>query len=297
MVAPHTLVRHVHPFLALAARGQNGSIGVDPRRRADERLWLLSPDGGAHVIDDVHQPPDRFGVESPTVVAGRGGVWNRSRIQSVEEGCIVAADFDVVYRLEIPDTANFRDATPVPYIEDNSASVSGCIERIAYYLELDSGSGLEWVYVSMDPFTLDATEIGLPQTEIPTALLFFNVGVEIGQIAFVIAAVALFFAGKSVLPVWRGMTFHQVLSWTQRPAAYVVGVLALNMEDGALHRILGPRTTSWLPAGTAEPTYRVPRLTPVPEMAMSWPCARDYPIKITSLCNSIQRAFTVPDVS
>ena len=102
MVAPHTLVRHVHPFLALAARGQDGPVGVDPRRRAGERLRLPSPDGGSHVIDDVHQPPDRSLVEPPTVVAGRCRIWNRARIQSVEEGCIVAAHFDVV---EHPSTA------------------------------------------------------------------------------------------------------------------------------------------------------------------------------------------------
>jgi hypothetical protein len=33
-------------------------------------------------------------------------------------------------------------------------------------------------------------EIGLPQTDIPLALLFFNVGVEIGQLAFIDAVVA-----------------------------------------------------------------------------------------------------------
>ena len=32
-------------------------------------------------------------------------------------------------------------------------------------------------------------ETGLPQTEIPTALLFFNLGVEAGQIIFVAAVV------------------------------------------------------------------------------------------------------------
>jgi hydrogenase/urease accessory protein HupE len=37
-------------------------------------------------------------------------------------------------------------------------------------------------------------EVGLPQADIPVALLFFNVGVEIGQIVFVIAAVAVFAA-------------------------------------------------------------------------------------------------------
>jgi hydrogenase/urease accessory protein HupE len=33
-------------------------------------------------------------------------------------------------------------------------------------------------------------EIGLPQTDIPIALLFFNVGVEVGQLAFIAAVVA-----------------------------------------------------------------------------------------------------------
>jgi hypothetical protein len=35
------------------------------------------------------------------------------------------------------------------------------------------------------------SEIGLPQSEIPIALLFFNIGVEIGQLAFVLAIVSI----------------------------------------------------------------------------------------------------------
>jgi hypothetical protein len=49
-------------------------------------------------------------------------------------------------------------------------------------------------------FATVLSEIGLPQTEIPVALLFFNVGVEIGQIMFIVAAVAVFFAGKAACP-------------------------------------------------------------------------------------------------
>ena len=33
-------------------------------------------------------------------------------------------------------------------------------------------------------------EIGLPRTEVPAALLFFNVGVEVGQLLFVAAVFA-----------------------------------------------------------------------------------------------------------
>ena len=96
VVAPHTLVRHVHPFLALAGRGQDGSIGVDPRCSAGERLRLLLPDTDSQVIDDVRQPPDRLLVEAPTVVPSRCRIWNGPRTQSVEEDCVVAANLDVI---------------------------------------------------------------------------------------------------------------------------------------------------------------------------------------------------------
>lgn len=36
-------------------------------------------------------------------------------------------------------------------------------------------------------------EVGLPQAEVPLALLFFNVGIELGQLAFIFAAVGLWF--------------------------------------------------------------------------------------------------------
>ena len=42
------------------------------------------------------------------------------------------------------------------------------------------------------------SEVGLPQTAIPVALLFFNVGVEIGQLLFIAAAVAALVVGRRV---------------------------------------------------------------------------------------------------
>jgi HupE / UreJ protein len=58
-------------------------------------------------------------------------------------------------------------------------------------------------------------EIGLPGEAIPLALLFFNVGVELGQLLFIGAVVALAFL---VRQFWRDLP--QVVS---RPAAYVIG--------------------------------------------------------------------------
>jgi hypothetical protein len=48
-------------------------------------------------------------------------------------------------------------------------------------------------------------EIGLPGQAIPLALLFFNVGVELGQLAFVAGALALAALGRRLLsgvPRW-----------------------------------------------------------------------------------------------
>ncbi len=69
-------------------------------------------------------------------------------------------------------------------------------------------------------------EIGLPQTEVPLALLFFNLGVEVGQIAFILCLVAVTFV------LLRGFAFIRegVKTWglneVTPPAAYVVGSLA-----------------------------------------------------------------------
>jgi hydrogenase/urease accessory protein HupE len=70
-------------------------------------------------------------------------------------------------------------------------------------------------------------ETGLPQTEIPAALLFFNIGVEVGQIIFVAAVIILYQAvrllGKRMLD--RNLSVD-ALRPLQTPAAYAVGMLA-----------------------------------------------------------------------
>jgi hydrogenase/urease accessory protein HupE len=70
-------------------------------------------------------------------------------------------------------------------------------------------------------------ETGLPQTEIPAALLFFNVGVELGQILFVAAVIAVYqlirFAGRTFVD--RDLSID-ALRPLQTPAAYAVGILA-----------------------------------------------------------------------
>jgi HupE/UreJ protein len=61
-------------------------------------------------------------------------------------------------------------------------------------------------------------QVGLPAGQIPAALLLFNVGVEAGQLAFVLAVVAALGAAQSVL--------RRAPVWTNRVPAYVIGSLA-----------------------------------------------------------------------
>ncbi|MBT8062320.1 MAG: HupE/UreJ family protein [Gammaproteobacteria bacterium] len=70
--------------------------------------------------------------------------------------------------------------------------------------------------------------IGLPQTELPTALLFFNIGVEIGQILFVGALLATFFALRLLLNKVPSGVRDGEIRWPGLivPASYFVGSIA-----------------------------------------------------------------------
>jgi hydrogenase/urease accessory protein HupE len=62
------------------------------------------------------------------------------------------------------------------------------------------------------------SEVGLPQQAIPIALLFFNVGVELGQLAFITAVLAC-----GLLLRWATVAIPE---WAPRATAYVIGSLA-----------------------------------------------------------------------
>ncbi len=70
-------------------------------------------------------------------------------------------------------------------------------------------------------------EIGLPQTEIPAALLFFNLGVEIGQLLFVSAAIALFLVGRRAAGRFFEPGYLRPRGPAlERAAAYAIGSVA-----------------------------------------------------------------------
>ncbi len=62
------------------------------------------------------------------------------------------------------------------------------------------------------------TEVGLPQSDIPLALLFFNVGVEVGQLMFVSGVLVVTWMIKKMKLRWP--------AWVERVPAYAIGSLA-----------------------------------------------------------------------
>jgi hydrogenase/urease accessory protein HupE len=60
--------------------------------------------------------------------------------------------------------------------------------------------------------------IGLPQTDIPLALLMFNVGVEAGQLLFIGLVIIILQIGKRI--------FEQPIAWVPQVAAYGIGGIA-----------------------------------------------------------------------
>ena len=61
-------------------------------------------------------------------------------------------------------------------------------------------------------------EVGLPESAIPLALLFFNLGVEVGQIAFVLAILATMAIARRYLSTPP--------SSVRMAAAYAIGTVA-----------------------------------------------------------------------
>jgi len=74
-------------------------------------------------------------------------------------------------------------------------------------------------------------EVGLPQRAVPVALLFFNVGVELGQLAFVTMIIGLLTAARGFSRQWP--------KWVETVPAYAIGTVAMFW---VLERIAGLTT-------------------------------------------------------
>jgi hydrogenase/urease accessory protein HupE len=72
------------------------------------------------------------------------------------------------------------------------------------------------------------SEVGLPQAAIPVALLFFNVGVEVGQLLFIAAAVAFLVGGRKAVQRFRPEGFNpQPEAFIRLAPPYAIGSVAM----------------------------------------------------------------------
>ncbi len=104
--------------------------------------------------DQRHFQPRPFGLGCDS------GAFER--LQNCETEVSEFDDYTLVYELDLPDNADYNAGTP-PYSVDDTTSIAA-FDRVAYCLELDNGgSGLDWVWVSMDDFTGGTvTHTGVP---------------------------------------------------------------------------------------------------------------------------------------
>ena len=122
---------------------------------------------------------------------------------------------------------------PIPPIE---AVIALSIVFLAREIALDRRDTLTWRYPIIISssfgllhgfgFASALSEIGLPQTEIPAALLSFNVGVEIGQILFVTAILLAFWLITQGL---KTLTVDSIdwLTMIEKPIAFGVGSITM----------------------------------------------------------------------
>jgi HupE / UreJ protein len=71
-------------------------------------------------------------------------------------------------------------------------------------------------------FASALNEVGLPQSAIPVALLFFNVGVEVGQLLFIASVFIVIALARLVM---RRIGISQP-AWAWRVPPYVIGSVA-----------------------------------------------------------------------
>jgi hydrogenase/urease accessory protein HupE len=72
-------------------------------------------------------------------------------------------------------------------------------------------------------FASALSQVGLPQNSIPVALLFFNVGVEVGQLLFIASVYVAVILGRKIA---RGFEVSEP-SWAWRLAPYAIGSIAM----------------------------------------------------------------------
>jgi len=96
---------------------------------------------------------NKEGLPAQTFLFGKQPAWDKMAINAQE-----STEYELVYEKDLTKLGK-----TFTYEIDNSTSLTGKFDRIAYYMELTDKKGkTKWVYVSMDAFTDDLKKIGIP---------------------------------------------------------------------------------------------------------------------------------------
>ncbi len=118
---------------------------------------------------------------------------------SVKRILVTVTGFTIAHSITLTLASLGLVRVPVPAVE---AIIALSIVFLAVEIARNNRTTLAWRYPVLVASTFGLlhgfgfasvlNEIGLPQTEIPVALLFFNIGVELGQIVFILFCIALY---------------------------------------------------------------------------------------------------------
>ncbi len=179
------------PALARAVNLQNiqgvqatFSKAMDPETATDLANYALSGDAtltGATLSADgrtvtlVTSPLTRDAVYTLTVnnvkdyswpvtqpVAANSSDSFRATVRGYQGNVPESAGYRLAYALNLPNSAAYS-GNMLAYNTNNAALFNGPLNRVAYYLELQTLNGeLTYVWVSLDAFTDDVNKIGVP---------------------------------------------------------------------------------------------------------------------------------------
>jgi lysophospholipase L1-like esterase len=109
----------------------------------------------------VSNAVDLTAAQTP-IAGGTMATFNACGAHGATNNVAEASHFHLAYSLDIPNAPNYSGG--ITYTVDNHAGL-GAFGRVAYYLELQATNdgSVQFVWVSMNPFTTNLTKIGVPK--------------------------------------------------------------------------------------------------------------------------------------
>ncbi len=227
--------------LSIRYPGYNPSVSTLIKYRnanGEQHTQLLAPDERRWQVPDAET---RAGVAWDYTVLGVEHIWAGVDhllfvlcllwiAGSLKRILVTITGFTVAHSLTLALSALEWVRLPVPPVE---AAIALSIVFLASEIVKGPRQNLTWRYpiaVSSSfgllhgfGFAAALSEVGLPQTELLTGLLFFNVGVEIGQVVFAAAVIGLVGLLTRVMGSPLGQTGNH---WARQTVSYGIGGIA-----------------------------------------------------------------------